>query len=205
MIFHDVQQNTNEWMDLRVGKIGGSSIGKIMANFGKAFGPPAHDLAVKLAIERITGKRYGESYTNAHMERGHEQEPVARALYEQECFCDVDNGGFFEDGHAGVSPDGLVYYDGLIEIKSVIASVHYKTVARGKHDPVYKWQLYFNLKVTGREWIDYVSFCSEFPEGRRLFIDRVLRSELDEKFAMIDSRLAEFEALVNAKKRVIAA
>ena len=36
----DIQQNTDSWLDLRAGKVSGSSIGKIMANYGKAFGEP---------------------------------------------------------------------------------------------------------------------------------------------------------------------
>ena len=41
MKFHDVEQNTDEWLNLRIAKITGSSISKIMANYGKAFGDPA--------------------------------------------------------------------------------------------------------------------------------------------------------------------
>lgn len=203
MIWYDVEQNTDEWMQMRVGKIGGSSIGKIMANYGKAFGNPAHDLAVKIAIERITGVGQESGYSNEHMERGHEQEPIARMLYEQEYFCDVTNGGFFDNGNVGVSPDGLVDGDGVIEIKSVIQTVHFETVKRRKFDPAYKWQLYFNLQQTGREWIDFVSFCATFPEGKRLFVDRVYREKSAEEFAMINARMAEFERLVEDKINVI--
>ena len=199
MKFFDIEQNTEAWLDLRVGNIGGSSIGTIMANFGKPFGDPAHKLAVNIAIERITGKRLGDNYMNEHMQRGHEQEPIARALYEQTNFCEVANGGYFLDGHNGVSPDGLVYDDGMIEIKSVIAPVHFKTISRDKFDPSYKWQLFFNLKTAGREWIDFVSFCSEFPEGKRLFEDRVYKDGCTETFKMIDERLAEFEDLITDK------
>jgi hypothetical protein len=203
MMWHNVQQNTEEWLDLRCGKIGGSSIGKVMANFGKAFGQPAHDLAVKLAIEQITGKRQDSTYSNEHMERGHEQEPIARSLYESEYFCDVTNGGFFEDGDIGFSPDGLVSDDGIIEIKSVIQTVHYATVERGSFDPAYKWQLYFNLKYSGRKWMDYVSFCATFPEGKRLFVHRINRNECGELFSMIESRLKDFRLLIDKKRTTI--
>lgn len=203
MIWHDVQQNTDDWLLLRCGKVGGSSIGKIMANYGKAFGQPAKDLAVKIAIEQITGKPIESNYSNEHMERGHEQEPIARAMYEQENFCSVGNGGFFDDGLCGVSPDGTVDDDGIIEIKSVISHVQYATIKRDSFDPKYKWQLYFNLKVTGREWIDYVSYCSQFPEGKRLFIKSVEKTSCVEQFEMIDKRLSEFAVLVEDCKKTI--
>lgn len=203
-IHYDIEQNTDEWLSMRVGRVGGSSIGKIMANYGKSFGQPAQDLAVKIAIEQITGERNENGYTNVHMERGHEQEPIARALYEEKFFCDVQRGGFFEEGDdVGVSPDGLVYEDGLIEIKSVIETVHFATVKRGKFDPLYQWQLYLNLKVSGREWIDFVSFCATFPEGKRLFVSRVTREECQEQFGMIDTRIDKFRIAVNDAKSII--
>ena len=65
----DVPQNEDEWFDLRVGRVGGSSIGKVMANEGKPFGKPAHDKAVQMALEKIRGRSYESGYTNAHMER----------------------------------------------------------------------------------------------------------------------------------------
>ena len=203
MIFHDIEQNTDEWADMRVGKIGGSSIGKIMANYGKAFGDPAHGLAVQIAIGQLTGVRQDSGYSNEHMERGHEQEPIARSLYEQKYFCTVTNGGFFENGDIGVSPDGLVDDDGVIEIKSVIPTTHFANVERKKFDPAYKWQLYFNLQQTERDWIDFVSFCATFPEGKRLYTFRIFKENAAEEFAMIDKRLEEFRALVEKKKAVI--
>ena len=75
-MFLDIQQNTEEWLQLRVGKVTSSGIGKIMANYGKAFGPPAKEYAVKIALEQLTDDAVGYHYTSAHMERGHEQEPT---------------------------------------------------------------------------------------------------------------------------------
>lgn len=196
MKFHDIEQNTDEWFALRVGKITGSAIGKIMANEGKAFGNPAKDYAVQIALERITGEAKGSSYSNGHMERGHEQEPLARMEYENEYFCDVSNGGFFDCGTEGCSPDGLVYDDGLIEIKSVIASVHYQNVKRDDVDPKYKWQYVFNLQKTEREWIDFVSYCHDYPSGKKIFVYRLYAKDCDESFKRVDDRLIEFEKLI---------
>ena len=207
MKFYDIDQtiDRDEWLEMRVGKIGGSKLGTIMANNPKAFGEPAQKLAVNLALERITGKSQENGYSNDHMIRGLEQEPIARAMYEAERFVDVLNGGFFDSGNVGVSPDGLVGTDGVIEIKSVIGTTHYKTVARGKFDPAYKWQLYLNLLVTGRNWMDFISYCSEFPVNRRLFIDRIYRktTETNGMFGKIQTRLEDFEELVTEKITVI--
>lgn len=205
MRFHNIEQNTDEWLDLRIGKVTGSSCSKIMANYGKAFGDPAKKAAITIALEQITGKRSEtEMYKNDHMERGHEQEPLARALYESEYFVDVANGGFFDCGNTGCSPDGLVEETGLVEIKSVIPSVHYANIKRNNIDPAYKWQIYFNLLYTEREWIDFISFCSDFPEGKKLFVHRIYAEDSREQFDMILMRLTEFFNLVEDVKKTIA-
>ena len=201
--FIDVDQNSDEWFALRAGRLTSSKLGVIMANYGKAFGDPAKKYAVNIAIEQITGQPIASTYTNEHMERGHEQEPIARMLYEEENFCDVTNGGFFESEFVGCSPDGLVSDSGVIEIKSVIAPVHFANIKRQNVNPAYKWQCVGNVKFTGREWIDFVSFCADFPADKQLFVKRLVAADLTEEFAMIDTRIAEFKTLVAETKQLI--
>lgn len=201
-MFYDIEQNTDDWLDLRAGKVTGSGISKIMANYGKAFGEPAKKYAVDVALGQITGRAQGDNYTNTHMDRGHEQEPLARQLYEDDRFCEVLNGGFFDNGFTGCSPDGRID-NGLIEIKSVIPSVQYATLKRGSFDPAYKWQINFNLKESNCEWIDYVSFCLDFPENKRIIVYRTYAETQQEEFKMIDLRLSEFKDLVYQIKRDI--
>lgn len=165
-----------------------------------SFGEPAKQLAVKLAIEQITGKRTESGFSNAHMDRGHAQEPIAAMLYENTYFCDVTNGGFFEDGKTGCSPDGLVDDDGVIEIKSVIASVHYETIKRNSVDPAYRWQVDFNLKTTGRDWLDFISYCADYPVDNQLFVHRIHKADRVEQFKMIDIRVGQFMELLDETK-----
>ena len=199
----DIDQNTDESLRLRSGKVTGSVISMIMANYGKLFGEPAKKLAVDICIEQITGKQTATGYTDYHMERGHEQDPIARMLYERENFCKVDKGGFYDNGETGCSPDGLIKKDGMVEIKSVIPSVQYKTLKRGSYDPAYKWQLNFNLKESGREWIDYVSFCSGFPDNRKLIVYRIYAKDQAEEFEMINKRLSDFKVSIATVKKDI--
>ena len=213
----DIQQNTDEWLERRAGKVGGSSIGKIMAfhkdvyktgprkGQPKDLGEGAQKLAAQIAIEQITGKPILSSYTNEHMERGHEQEPIAKALYGDMFFCDVTHGGMYDNGRTGVSPDGLVYDDGMVEVKSVIHSVQMETIKRGGIDPKYKWQCRFELKESGREWLDYVSFCADFPEDKRLFVHRLTKGEAAKHYPAIDRQLDRFWGLVEENKKLILA
>lgn len=197
MIFHDVEQNTDAWMALRIGKATASNFGTFMANEGKAFGDPAKKYALQLALERITGKKSDISFSNEHTERGHEQEPIARMMYEDENFVDVTNGGFFCCDEYGDSPDGLVGSDGVIEIKSVTAAVHYATLRRGSFDPAYRWQLIGHIECTGRDWVDFTSYCCDFPEGKQLITHRLHRSECLDEIERLQARRRAFLDLVN--------
>lgn len=107
------------------------------------------------------------------------------------------NGGFFDLGEHGDSPDGLIGDDGVIEIKSVIAPVHYATLRRGSFDPAYRWQLVSHLDCTGRQWVDFASFCSDFPEGQQLIVHRLTRSDCAEEIMRLRARRAEFLALIH--------
>lgn len=204
MIWHNVEQNTPEWELLKLGKASSSSYAKFMANYGKPFGEPAHRYALQLALERITGRKAEHSFKNDDMERGHEQEPLARMLYEEMFFCEVTNGGFFDFGLYGDSPDGLVGEDGEVEIKSVIATTHEATIKRGSFDPAYRWQMAGHFDK-GRKWIDFVSYCADYPEHLQLVVYRTHREEMADEIAKLHERRAEFLALVATKESEILA
>lgn len=201
--YHDIEQNTEIWQGMRAAKLTSSKLACIMANYGKAFGEPAKKYAKRLAIEKITGKPSENGYSNGHMDRGHEEEPIARALYEQEMFVDVLNGGFFCNDKIGCSPDGLVGDDGLIEIKSAIGEVHLTRVESKKHDSAYTWQLLGNMLYTSREWIDFISYCSEFPAGKRLYVKRLFAKDYQKEFRQIKERSDQFLELVAQKVDII--
>jgi len=198
-MFVNIDQNTEEWHFFRLGKITASNFGSVMANEGKAFGDPAKKYAERIALEIVTGRLDESSgFSNSFMDRGHELEPVAKELYELETIQTVKNGGFhYIENYIikiGASPDGLVGQDGLIEIKSVIPHTQFKTIKRNSFDPSYKWQLYGHLLITGRKWCDFVSYCPEMPEKKRLIIHRVERDE--ETLNRLKNRLIQFIGLI---------
>lgn len=202
--FIDMQQNTDEWFEARSGKLTSSKLSVVMANYPNKFGEPAKSYASEISIERITGKKLkSHGYNNEHMRRGHEQEPIAKSFYEDEYFCDVENGGFFSSDFVGCSPDGLISDDGVIEIKSVIPSVQFKNITRKNIDPAYKWQCWGNLMFTGRKYLDFISYCDDFPEDRKIFVCRIYAKNLSSEFEMIKDRIDQFKKLVDEKSKTI--
>lgn len=204
MIFHNVEQNTDEWFALRVGKVTTSKFGVFMANYGKSFGEPAKKYAFKLAKEQVTGEKLDElNYSSKNMENGHLYEPIAREEYENKTFETVLNGGFCEHSNlknVGGSPDGLVGNNGGIEIKSVIDWTHRNTLKRNSFDPSYKWQLLGNMWLCDLEWIDFISYGITYTKEKQLFVHRLLKEDFTKEFEMIDNRLKEFLDLIELEK-----
>lgn len=129
----------------------------------------------RLVAERITGWTE-EGFISDAMWRGIEDEPRARVKY-AEHYAPVDEVGFMvcDDWgfRIGYSPDGLVGDDGLIEIKSRAPKTQVATVLSG-HPPIDVMpQLQCGLLVSGRKWIDYISYCGGMHLWpRRVFPDR---------------------------------
>lgn len=207
----DIQQNSDEWFQLRLAKATASNFTKIMANFGKAFGNPAIEYAQELALEMKTGEMDESKQMKLwQFERGHEYEPVAIQRYEKETLQTVTNGGFFftKGGRVGDSNDGNVGAKGCIEVKCVVPNTQWKRIKKGGFDPGYKWQIHGHIWIGKKEWCDFVSFCPEMDYENQIIITRVYRDEEIIKqmisrfghfFKMVDS---DFE-LLNKKRKII--
>lgn len=190
--FFDVEQNTDEWYELRSKKVTSSALTNIMANFGKAFGEPAKAYARNIAFERVFGKPAPSGPTTYQMREGHEKEPRACAEYSAQYFLDVENGGFFDCGDFGCSPDGLIVGGGVIEIKSQIPHIHFKTVKSQSFPSAYKWQIAANCSYPEQPFIDCISYCEDVPDERCIYVCRFYREELENDYSMIKERVEEF-------------
>lgn len=136
-----------------------------------ATGDTAQGLTTLLVAERITGW-VDPVYVNGDMLRGTLDEPIAREVYARH-YAPVDEVGFMVRtagwGPLGYSPDGLVGDDGLIEIKAPRAKTHLATILRDAVPEQHMAQLQAGLLVSGRKWIDYVSFYGGLP----LYVKRI--------------------------------
>jgi putative phage-type endonuclease len=176
-----MDQRTQEWFAARCGKLTASRFAAVM-NVLKDGSPGAarKELVTCLAIERLTGSMV-EGFQNDAMRRGIELEPEARAAYEAHTGELVEVVGFVphpELPFVGVSPDGLLGNDGLVELKCPASQhKHMAALLNGEHATEYRWQLQGQLWVTERAWVDAVSYDPRFPEDLRLAVLTVRRDD----------------------------
>lgn len=176
MIIHQMQQGSDEWKEIRKGKMT-ASVGQAIGNNGTG---------LKTLITSLMADYYStnseENYTNGDMERGNELEAYARIAYELETGQTVEQVGFIEaDEFHGVSPDGLVEEEGLIEIKCLNNLNHFKFLLNEEVDTKYEWQMQMQLLVTDRKWCDLVLFNKNFPQSlliKRFYPDEKKQAKL---------------------------
>jgi putative phage-type endonuclease len=169
-ILDDLEQGSPEWHDARRGIITASVVGRLITPTLKvADNDVSRGLTATLAAERLTGVTE-ETPMNSDMWRGVELEPYARDAYSKHHAPAVEVGFMVRDEGGlklGYSPDGLVGEEGLIEIKCPRAKGHLNTILADAVPPYYMAQLQAGLLVSGRDWIDFVSFCAGMPLYRK--------------------------------------
>lgn len=159
MIVHNMEQRSDEWFAVKLGKFSASDATAIQAN-----GKGLSSLIYKKVAERM-GAQDQDKYTNPDMERGNEAEGLARTAYEIETGNAVKQVGFVElDEYTGCSPDGLVGEDGLVEIKCQRGYKYIELAHTKKIDKAYLDQMQMQMLVTGRKWCDYVCFNEDFAK-----------------------------------------
>ena len=184
-----IEQGSPEWFAQRLGKLTASRMAD--ASMKKETAGRRNYLA-QLVAERLTGEA-GESFTNAAMQWGTDNEPLARAEYEILRGIDVEQIAFVDHPAiewCGASPDGLVEDRGLVEIKCPNTATHIDYMLGQKPPARYVPQMLLQLACTGRDWCDFVSYDPRLPDGYRLFVVRFEPSVVD--IAQTESTAREF-------------
>lgn len=126
----------------------------------------------ELLSQRITN-HVEPHYIGDDMLRGKEDEIEARAIYDK-TYGDVTETGFITNNQwgftLGYSSDGLVGEDGLIEVKSRCQKYQVETILSDEVPAEYMMQLQTGLLVSGRKWIDFISYSAGLP----MFTKRVM-------------------------------
>jgi len=175
-IYADIEQGTPEWDTVRCGKASGSHMDAVTMDAKKS---GKRNYRARLISERIT-KEVEESYSNANMDHGIEQEPFARSVYEFHKNVEVVEVGFIDHPHinmSGSSPDGLVGEDGSVEIKCPVPATHIDTMLTGKIPSKYIKQMQWLMACSGRLWCDFVSYCPKLGVDLQLHVILVERDD----------------------------
>jgi putative phage-type endonuclease len=194
-----MEQKSEEWFAARLGKVTASRVADVIAKTKTGYSASRENYMAQLVVERLTNTQ-AESYTNAAMQWGTDQEPFARAAYEFQQNVLVDETGLVDHPTiemAGASPDGLVGEDGLVEIKCPNTATHIDTLLNQTVPAKYITQMQFQMACTGRQWCDFVSFDPRMPQKAQIFIKRVPRD--DAFIKEIESEIKKFLAEVSAK------
>lgn len=168
--FPELIQGGDEWLAARCGLLTASEMKLIMTPTLK----PANNDKQRAHLFEIVAQRvtkYVEpQYVSDDMLRGKDDEIEARIIYSEKYGEVADIGFVTNDAWGftiGYSPDGLVGTDGLIECKSRRQRFQMETYLNYiRFDRVpeeYMLQIQTGLLVTGRQWLDFVSYSGGLP------------------------------------------
>nr|WP_163501345.1 lambda exonuclease family protein [Halomonas socia] len=193
-----LEQGTPEWHAARLGIVTMSELKTLLVK-GKGpggFGTGAISYMHQLIGERITGEPSDGFQGNAHTQRGHALEPIARELYQEATGLPrLEQVGIILNHGVGYSPDCLVDSNGLAEIKTKLPKYQIELLLDGELPQEHVAQCQGGLWVSEREWIDFVSYWPGMP----LFMKRAYRDE-----ALIKTIAERVEAFYEEMERRMA-
>ena len=197
--FEEVTQGTEAWHQQRMGKATASRISDIVAKTKTGYSTSRANYMAQLVVERMTNQ-VAESYSNAAMEWGIENEEFARAAYEAKIGNMVDQVGAIDHPRiamSAASPDGLVGDDGCLEIKCPNTATHIETLLGDEPAKKYYDQMQWQMVCANRSWCDFVSFDPRMPAHLQLFVKRIERSDL--YIAELEKEVVQFLVEVEDK------
>ena len=199
IIITDVIQGTPEWAALRCGIPTSSNFSKLITpktmELSKSSTPYMHTLLA----ERILGEPTVE-FTSHWQDRGSEMEAEAVNFYQFTRDAETEKVGFIlnDDRTIGASPDRLVADDGLLEIKCPSPGVHISYLLNRTVDAEYYPQIMGQLWISGRQWVDIMSYHPEMPSA-------LIRVERDDKYIQkLSSVVTAFAGALEEQFRLMA-
>ena len=194
MTIHDVQQGSDEWKRLRLGKITGTRI-------KDALGANNLKLVDELIAETVSDEIEEDAYLSASVQRGKEYEPIAIKAYEEVRGCRVKRIGFVTSKQRpwlGLSPDGCIVEERRgLEIKCPDTDTHVRYIRMNQLPNEHKYQAFAAFLVCPHmEELDFVSYDNRFSI-KPIWIHTVRRkdiqAELDTTLIALDKFYAKFQ------------
>ena len=188
---HEMEQRSDEWFEIKKGK---ASASRAQAIGGNGKGLESYVLEI-MAEYYSSAER--DNYTNEHMQRGIELEPIAKQVYELENDCEIKEIGFAEyNEYIGCSPDGLVGKDGMIEIKCPSDKNYLDILVNEKIDSGYVWQCQMNMLILERKWCDLIFYNPNFKKSmyiKRLKADKKTHEKLLKGFEKVEEEIIKIK------------
>ena len=191
-----IMQGSPDWFAQRCGCITASRIADMLAG-GK--GLTRAKYAAQLAAERMTGKPSRAMFKSAAMHHGTDTEPFARMQYEMRNGVFVIESDFINHPYipfSGMSPDGLVNDDGMVEFKCPDTHTFVEYLLSGDIPKNYQQQMMWQLCVSGREWCDFVAYDPDLPEEDGYIQIRYCPTQKEK--TELESEVRKFSAEVDA-------
>lgn len=191
-------------MSDRPANISPSQIHRLMAKRG--LGKGAETYADEI-IQRAMGIEM-DDYLSWDMEWGVLHEPLAIRAYEEKYLVTVQQKDRathpyyrFISGEA----DGLVGTNGGVEVKCPSSKYHLRNLRGGEwvdeylKKSGYDYQIQSYMWIHGRSWWDFISYDPRFPDGKKLYVQRIHRDQA--VIDLIEERCIEFWGLVRDRWR----
>lgn len=205
-------QRSKEWHEKRFGKFTPSQFYRLMTEPKLKADKEANNLSqgaltyvLERVAEHITGKSAIDEFASKATEWGVEYEPIAVNLYERVFDVKTTENGYIEcNKYIGGSPDRLIGKDGILEVKcpyTITAHLEHILLKSLKDKQQYYWQCLGYLLITGRKWIDFISYSPHYPPKKRLKQIRInaidVKDDLEFLFVKLTKATQEFNNLIN--------
>ncbi len=187
MKIYNFEQRSPDWYDVRMGVITASQIKRVMGlrNSDETY-------LNELLSQRIT-KQFKELYVSDSMEHGIHFESDACEVYSYITNNKLDHVGFIlKNEYVGCSPDGLIGNLGLLEIKCPNTSTHLGYIRNDVVPKDYLFQCLYQLYVTDREWVDFMSYDPRISNPHNVFIKRVDKESYADEYKKLQEKLDLF-------------
>ncbi len=200
IIEHDIKQRSDEWWDVRTGRLTGSTFADIMPSKTdmkkRIFNNWTHaqeKVLYKVAAEILTGHKDRSFYVNDAMQWGIDHEEEARKAVESHLMLDSRECGIFQRGeYIASSPDAIMGDNEVtLELKCPSSGVHfgYLKNPQSLYD-TYKWQVLGEMYCAGIDAGIICSYDPRFKEDKQLVVVEVM-DFADDMQCLID-RLGAF-------------
>ena len=170
-IIKDIEQGSQEWLQLRLGVATASNFDKIITSAGVE-SKTLKEYAFELASDSLLTEPEA-SFQSEAMIRGNQLEEEARSYYSFVTDNKVEEVTFIKKGNIGYSPDGLISDNGLVEIKCPLKKNHLKYLIDNKLPTKYKAQVQGGLYISEREYCDFISYHPLFKDEKKMLVIRV--------------------------------